>query len=248
MWPVHRPAGGIRGVRPARLRRRRPVGFTVIEILIAMAVGLVLLLGVYVVFDSSTATYARSTNRQDTQQAARHAMVELTRQIRTAGFFPENFPAPGQPLTPPANAFPVHIAAQNALALYGDLDGSGTSVVWLYCLNASQQLIAKKGAANAPAGADYTCTGDDWILAENVTGLIFSYFDGSDALLVGAGAAKALDGEDLSGGMPDFGHSFAQRSSIRKIVITLQVAKPVPEQTPQQSTLTTTIRPRNLAS
>ena len=232
----------------APMPQRRQAGSTLIELMIAVTIGLMLLMGVYLVFDTGTATYTRSTNRLDTQQAARQAMTELTRQIRAAGFFPENFPVPGQPLNPPANIFPIHIATQNGLAVYGDLDGTGTSVVWLYCVNGSQQLIAKKGTANAPAAADYTCTGEDWILAENVTGLTFTYFDGADTLLVGAGVTKALDGVDLAGGMPDFAHSFAQRSGIRKVVITLQIVKTVLGQASQQSILTTTIRPRNLAS
>jgi Tfp pilus assembly protein PilW len=228
-----------------RIHRQDPAGLTLIEVVLAATIGTLLLLGVYTVFDTSTATYSRSTNRQDTQQITRQAIGEMTRQIRTLGYFPENFPPPGQPLNPPANTFPIHVATKSALAIYGDLDGSGTSVVWLYC-QSGNLLIAKKGTANAPAAADYTCAGEDWILAENVTALTLAYFDATDTLIAGAGAAGALDGVDIPGGMPNFAASFAQRGAIRKIGITVQVLKQVPGQPAAQTTLTTTIRPRNL--
>src|SRR5512139_1886106 len=122
--------------------RKDPRGMTLLELIIGAAIFLVVLLAAYQVFDASHATYSSGQRKVDVQQNARAAMDELMRQIRVAGYFPENFTIP-PPATPLVN--PIQVAANNALAIYGDVDGSGASNVFLYCLDGT--LLRRTRAA-----------------------------------------------------------------------------------------------------
>jgi hypothetical protein len=211
---------------------------TLVELIVGAAIFLVVMLAAYQVFDASRATYSSGQRKVDVQQNARAAMDELMRQIRVAGYFPENFTTP-PPATPLVN--PIQVAANNALAIYGDVDGSGVSNVFLYCLDGT--LLRRTRGAQGAAAA-YTCGGGD-IVADNITGLSFTYFDASNNPLPNPPTAPyQLDGEAV-GAAPVFA-STAERGAVRCVQITLTAQEDVPFQQAQTYTLTSSVRLRNL--
>jgi prepilin-type N-terminal cleavage/methylation domain-containing protein len=162
--------------------QRSHKGFTLVEVLISAAIFSVVLLCVYTVFIWSQQTFTSGTRRQDNQQGARLAMDQMVRQSRMAGYISENFDTDPTNDIPPTGSTMVvpriFMASSTALAIFGNLDGSTTSSLFLYCLNGTQ-LLAKKGAIDS--ASSYTCTGTGGdVIADNVSSLAFTYY-GLDA-------------------------------------------------------------------
>ena len=190
-----------------RMRRARP-GFTLIEILISLSIFLLVLLAIYELFDTNRATYVSGQRKVDVQQNARLALDEIMREVRMAGYFPENFPTP--PI--PRLSNPIQVATNAALAIYGDPDGTGGSNVFLFCLDGS--LVRRQKAAPAVLAA-YTCSAGN-ILAENITSLRFAYLDTNNTPIPNPPTAPyQLDGQVL-GAVPTFA-DITQRGAVRTI-------------------------------
>jgi prepilin-type N-terminal cleavage/methylation domain-containing protein len=62
---------------------RQERGFTLVEMLLALTVGMVLIIAAYGLMDASGVQAVRVTDRVDTTQRARLAMDEITRQLRS---------------------------------------------------------------------------------------------------------------------------------------------------------------------
>lgn len=222
------------------LRRtdRSQEGFTLIEILISVSIFALVIIGIYNLFDTSRATYVSGQRKVDVQQNARVALDEIVREIRMTGYFPENF------TTPPASpllANPIQVATNAAVAVYGDLDGSGASNVFLFCLDGS--LVRRQRAAAGGVSA-YTCTAGQ-VMAENVTSLSFTYLAADNTPIPNPPTAPfQLDSQAL-GAAPSFA-TIAQRGAVRTVLITLTAREDVPGQQPQTYTLTSSVRLRNL--
>lgn len=224
-------------MRRAPSRRRQ--GFTLLELMVTGTILVIGLMGIYLAFDSTWATYTRGRGKVDAQQNARVAMDQIARQSRMAGYFPENFttPPPAIPL-----ATPLHVASESALAIYGDADGSGASSVFLFCRDGSN---LRRGKAASGLAAAYTCSPALDLLAENVTSLGFTYYDANNVPTPNPPAPPyALDGQG-AGAVPDFTDT-SQRGAVRRVVITLTARRDVPGQEPQSYTLTSDVRLRNL--
>jgi prepilin-type N-terminal cleavage/methylation domain-containing protein len=228
----------------------RQRGLSLVELVISMAIFLVILLGIYQVFDTSRLTYVSGERKVDTQQNVRTALDLIAREIRMAGYFPENFD------TSTANDMPspvaLQVAATNGLAIFGDADGSNASNVFVYCLSGntiirqkSSQSGTGKGKPASDAVAAYTCAASTAnTLAEDITGLTFTYYDTNGAVLT-PGAQSALDGEGMNV-LPPFA-SVTQRSAARTVVVTLTAQESVPGQSQaQEYTLTQVVRLRNM--
>lgn len=72
---------------PARARQRRMAGVTLIELMVALAIGSLLLLGVVQVFSASRSAYMTAEGMGRVQENARFAIDFLQRDIRLAGHF-----------------------------------------------------------------------------------------------------------------------------------------------------------------
>ena len=154
---------------------QRAEGFTLIELLIAMSIFLLILLGIYQMFDTNRATYVSGTRKVDVQQNARVALDAITRELRMAGNFPEKYDP--DPATNPSlvNPSAYLIATNNGLVVYGDLDGTcnpsqspcpaNSSSAFLYCL--SGNTILRKKSTDVAGAASFSCSGGD-VLAENI--------------------------------------------------------------------------------
>ena len=211
-------------------------GFTLVELMVAMSIFLLILVGIFQVFDPSRNAYQVSERKLGVQQNARVAMDRMARQIRMAGYFPENTDAAtGNDLS---NS--IQVATESALAVSGDLDMLGASQVYTFCLDATG-LRRVRGAIGA--GASYLCaTGD--LMAESVTALRFAYFDSANNPVPNPpGATFNLDAQGM-GGAPAF-VNVAERSAVRRIVIMVTARENVPNQPAQTYTLTSDVRLRN---
>jgi prepilin-type N-terminal cleavage/methylation domain-containing protein len=221
-------------MRPATLRGQD--GFTLVELMVAMSIFLLILVGIFQVFDPSRNAYQVSTRKLDVQQNARVAMDRMARQIRMTGYFPEN--TDGNLANDITN--PIQVATESALSIAGDLDQTGASSVYTFCRDA-QGLRRVQGALGA-AGS-YTCANGQ-LMAESVTALSFAYFDSANNPVPNPPAGPFnLDAEGL-GAAPAFA-SVAQRSTVRRIVISVTARENVPNQPAQTYTLTSDVRLRN---
>jgi prepilin-type N-terminal cleavage/methylation domain-containing protein len=221
-------------MRPALPRGQD--GFTMVEVLTALSIFLLILVGIFQIFEPSNVAYQSSQRKLDVQQNARVAMDTMVRQIRMAGYFPENLD--GDTSNDVAN--PIQAASDTELALAGDLDGSGTSSAFTFCRD-STGLRRVKGTVGA-AGS-YTCSTGD-LLAESITSLGFAYYDANNAPVPNPPTAPyALDGVAL-GAAPTFADT-TQRRAVRRVVITMTARETVPNQPAQTYTLTSDVRLRN---
>jgi hypothetical protein len=218
---------------------RKDHGHSLLETIVSLSVFLLVLFAVYVMLESNQTIYAKGGRRVDVQQSARTAMDQIAALVRNAGYFPENFDA--NVANDLANPVPIQIATDNVLAIYGDADGSGTSNVFLFCLNGTS-LIRVRAAVGTPAA--YTCN-QGQVLGLNITNPRFAYFDANNNPIPNPPTPPyQLDGEG-PGLIPLFA-STAQRGAVRRIVITLTATENVPGQQPQTYTLTSNVRLRNL--
>ncbi len=228
-----------------KISQARQNGFTLVEMLISVAIFLVILLGIYEVFDTNRTTYFSGRMRANAQQTTRLALNEMVRQLRMAGYFPENFSA-----TPPSPLLtnPIQIATNNALAFYGDPMGTGTSTITMFCLSGTSLLIVQ---GNAGVPATFNCTtanptnGD--LLAENITRLKFTYYDANGNTIPNPLVATfQLDGQS-PGALPSLA-IMTQRGAVHSVAISL--ATTAPQTTPglatQVYTLTSAVRLRNI--
>ena len=223
-------------MRPAPPRGQD--GFTLVELLITMSIFTLVLMGIFQIFEPSNAAYVSSEHRLGVQQNARISMDMVVRQIRMAGYFPENVDT--DTTNDIANPVSVQVATDAALAVAGDLDGSGTSSAFLFCRDVSG-LRRVKGALGV--ATSYQCaTGD--ILAESVTRLSFAYYDANNNPVQNPPTAPfQLDGQPV-GVAPTFINT-TQRSAVRRVVITMTARESVPGQPDQTYTLTSDVRFRN---
>jgi prepilin-type N-terminal cleavage/methylation domain-containing protein len=235
-------------------------GFTLIELLIAMSIFLIVLLGIYQMFDTNRATYVSGTRKVDVQQNARVALDAITRELRMAGYFPENYDTDLTTTPSLAKQVGILIATDNGLVVYGDLDGTcnptqsacpaSSSSVFLYCFDSISHTILRKRSTDVTVVASFSCSGGD-VLAENIEKLQFTYYDGSNNPVPNPpNVTYALDGQTLDG-VPAFDVNLPTpdvRTTIRTIVVTLVAAEavPIPGQQPQRFTLTSSVRLRNI--
>ena len=95
-------------------------GFTLVEMLVAMSIGVVILLAAFMLLDRSFSTSAQIADRQEGLQRGRQAMELITRQLRSQVCV----------VVPPATAYsaPVTAATDTSVTFYASLSESGTSV------------------------------------------------------------------------------------------------------------------------
>jgi type IV pilus assembly protein PilW len=222
-------------MRPALPRGQD--GFTMVEVLTALSIFLLILMGIFQVFEPSNVAYQSSTRKLDVQQNARVAMDMMVRQIRMTGYFPENI------ATPPANPLLVNkleIATDAALAIAGDLDNSGTTSAFFFCFDSAGLKVVKGARGNA---ATYTCSNGN-VMAESVRSLSFAYYDANNAPVPNPPTTPyQLDGQ-VAGAAPSFANT-TQRGAVQRIVIMLTARETVPNQPAQTYTLTSDVRLRN---
>ena len=213
-------------------------GFGLIELLIYIVLSIVVLTSIYRLLDSNRATYVSGESKMNAQQNARVGLDEIDRELRMAGYYPENFDANG------ANNLtlaPIQIATDNALAVSADADGTGTTSVFLFCLDGT--VVRRQKAASGTLAA-YTCSGGE-TLAENVTSLRFTYYDVNNVSIPATPTPPFQLDAQAQGAIPTF-TTLTQRGAVRRVVMSITVQKAVPPKGTQIYTLTSDVRLRNV--
>ncbi len=190
-------------------RRSAQAGFTLIEMLIASSIFLIVLYGVYLVYDVSEASYIKGSRTWDVQTQARIAIERMAREIRAAGY------------ASPKVSDPVVIATNDTLSIHVDLDGTGAKYVTYSLRDCSGNV----GTTLYRQISTVTfCGGEPFI--DNVASLTFTYYELNNLTLpYPLTSSYQLDGQDAVTGttVPDAPTVGSDRNLIRQIKISLKV-------------------------
>jgi len=215
-------------------------GFTLAETLIAAAIGGVILVGLYLVYDVNQITFIKGEQLADLQQNARIGMDRIVREVRLAG---------SERQTPPVIPTPCATAIQSATATSisfianVDSDDPSERVEYTHDNLSDPPRINREQWPSLPPGP--SCTAPNWStsggaasFAERVSALRFTYYDASNICLGGAPAPDCpAPPATVSGG---------NLGNIRRISITITTQDAQTGSTAQPFTLRGEVRPRNL--
>jgi prepilin-type N-terminal cleavage/methylation domain-containing protein len=146
----------------------RSAGFTLIEVLMCIAILSVLFGTIYRTFDTFNRSYANENVKAGVQQKSRIGIDLLARDIRLAGLDPLGTSDAG---FDPANTSSTSIQFTADLNYDGDLDDPFEDIIYALNGNLLQQT---SDLGSGPVTAT---------LLDNVTDLTFTYLDQSDNLL-----------------------------------------------------------------
>ena len=188
-------------------------GFTLIEALIASSVFLIVLYGVYTVYDVGEANYSKGSRKWDVQTEARIALERMAREIRAAGY------------ASPKLSDPVVIATNDTLSIHANMDGTGAKYI-TYSLRDCSGNVGTTLYRNVSTTT--YCGGDPFI--DNVAGLTFTYYELNNLTLpYPLTSTYQLDGQDAVTGttVPSAPAVGSDRSLIKQIKISLNVQQQV---------------------
>lgn len=200
----------------------RARGFSLLEVLVAMAVFSIVLFAIYTTFESSMGTYAKGDLKTDIHQNARGAMELMVRDIRLAGFFPEDFSPTPIPAAAeaPGCVLPftgISTATFTQITICGDVDGDDSSelVTYTWFGDTNGDTIIDPGEneiqrqVTEVVGADVRTE----VVAVYISAFQFSYFDRFNAPI----PAPVL-GADLA--------------NIRRVVVSMTGSQPQQQSAP----------------
>ncbi len=221
----------MRDHRDRTIRPRREGGFTLAEVLIASTVSMIVLVGLYLLYDVNQATLIRGEQQTDLQQNARIGMDRIVRELRLVGSDPSLTLSTGPLIpgattncagAPPVPPQAIEIAEATCVRVYADVDSVAPLATERveYSYNAATQRLRRQlWTAMGTAGAQP--------LADRVTALTIAYYDAAGNLFPTPVPAGSL-------------------GSIRRISVIVTTADTVTGRVPQPFTLRAEIRPRNL--
>jgi type IV pilus assembly protein PilW len=154
--------------------RTRNEGFTLVELLVAMAIGLIVLSAVYSTYTTQQKSYVLQEQIASMQQNLRAAMYFMVREIRMAGCDPTGDALAGITSAGPTSiSFTRDIRSSDDLTDHtadGDTNDTGESITY--------QFVDSDGD-----GQNDRITRNTQALAENIEALGFVYLNASDAVL-----------------------------------------------------------------
>lgn len=210
------------------IRRWSDKGASLVEVMLALTILLVVLFGVYLLYETSQLTYARGATDIELQDNGRKAVEDLARLLRMAGYDPTGTGSFGfRSIT----GF-TSLATDSLLVFSVDADEDG-----VIDSNTNERV----GFALFGTELKWTMDGTTAVagvlpVAKNVQSARFSYFTASDVPIPNppGGTYTLTD---------------AQRAMIRRIRISLTLSGTASSAYSQQArsyTLTMDVRPRNL--
>jgi type IV pilus assembly protein PilW len=147
-------------------------GFTLIELMVAIAIGLVVMAAVATTFTSQTRAYSAQEQINQMEQNLRGALDIMTREIKMAGYNPNGGTVTG-----------VASYSSTSLTIQADIDGNGTLLASGTGSDTANEQIAyaydsvnKKITRQVGGGTATT-------LAENISALTFTYYQTSGTTL-----------------------------------------------------------------
>ena len=159
--------GGKKGLRRLPGLTSRRGGFSLIELLVAMAVSLVILGAMYSVFIGQNRTFSNQESIVDVQQSVRAGMDMIVREVGMAGYDPVRVNVDSST----ANNFNGVTVNALQLQIKADLNGNGVidtsnEETIVYAFDAANKRITR------------TIGSDTQPFVENVESFTFAYLDG----------------------------------------------------------------------
>jgi type IV pilus assembly protein PilW len=148
-----------------RLKLKKTEGFTLTELMVSMAIGMVMLAAVTTTFMLQTKTYNAQQQINEMEQNARGVLDVITRELKMAGYKPNG------------GSFSGVTYSTTQLMIQTDLDASGgisTSTT------ANEQITYAYDSTNKQI-TRAVGTGSALVLADNITAFTFSYLDSTGA-------------------------------------------------------------------
>jgi type IV pilus assembly protein PilW len=136
-------------------------GFTLVELLVSMSIGMVLLAAVTTTFMSQTRIYNAQEQINEMQQNARGALDIITREVKMAGYNPNGA------------SFLGVTYSTTQLMIQADLDSNGAIST---SSTANEQITYAYDSANQRI-TRAVGTGGAQVLAEHITAFTFSYLN-----------------------------------------------------------------------
>lgn len=207
----------------ARVNQR---GFTLAELLVAMAIVALIMAGLMTLLKKGNESYLAGANQVEAQAALRAALERMTQEIREAGYNPRGLPPCTAGLVPPNCLDPIILQFPTSFTIQNDWDGNGTinnaisvcmTYSWAACPNAG-------GPNNRGELITYSVAGGNLTRLETPQG-------GGQQVLV-----QNVVQANLGGVQPFFqyldanGNVAATQDAIRTVVVNFQVG--VQGQTP----------------
>jgi type IV pilus assembly protein PilW len=148
-----------------RLKSKKTEGFTLTELMVSMAIGMVMLAAVTTTFMSQTKIYNAQEQISEMEQNARGVLDIITRELKMAGYKPNG------------GTFSGVTYSTTQLMIETDLDSNGGIST---SSTANEQITyaydsTNKQITRAVGG------GSAQVLADNITEFIFSYLDSTGA-------------------------------------------------------------------
>jgi type IV pilus assembly protein PilW len=153
-------------------RPRVDSGFTLIELMVSIAIGLVVLASVATTFTSQTRAYSAQEQINQMEQNLRGALDIMTREIKMAGYRPNGGTVTG-----------VVSYTSTSLTIQADIDGNGTLLAsGSGSDTANEQIVYVYDSVNKKITRQVG-SGTAATLAENISAFTFTYYQSSGATL-----------------------------------------------------------------
>jgi type IV pilus assembly protein PilW len=181
-----------------KIRTANDHGFSLMEMMVAMAITSIVFAGIYTAYRSQVGSYVGQEDVVEMQQNIRNAMYYMQRSVRMSGFDPQrtglmgfvtNFPAPFDTLGATSDSNTIAFTSDDSAN--GDLTDDPDSELIAYRLNANQ--LQKLAFIAGPLPGTWLPSWET--VAENIDALDFVYLDGDDPPNV---LAPPLDATELA--------------------------------------------------
>ena len=182
-------------------RRQHEGGYSLPEALIAALVLAIVLLAIYMVYDTSSQDYARGVARADVQQNIRVALESMARELRAAGYNPFTAAC----ANPPSGAVTALSSSPVSVTFQTDVDGDTCTDQVIYTFVPPTNLSKPCDASDPTTVGRLTRSTQAWDgtvwnpptptaydVAQCVTSLTMTYYDGSGATPTPAASVRRI--------------------------------------------------------
>ena len=146
--------------------------FTLIELMVAIGLGMIVMASVATTFMSQTRTYSAQEQITQMEQNARGALDIMAREIKMAGYNPAAVAVTG-----------VVSYTSTSLTIRADIDGNGILLVSGYGSETANEQIAYAYDSTNKKITRQVGDGTAETLAENIDGLTFTYYQATGTTL-----------------------------------------------------------------
>ncbi len=209
-------------------------GFTLLEGLISMSIFLLVMFAIYSTFASSAGTFAKGDRKADIHQNARASMEFMVREIRHAGFVPEDVPTlfnpevAGSSCAGPPPFVGISTATATSITICGDVEdgdidpltNSSNQVTYTWVGDTSADGIVDRDENEIRRQIN---GGAVDVVALNICAFSLTYFDAANAGIGGGPVGVLLQCPPVPQGPPV---TAANLANIRRVVITMIGSEP----------------------